>query len=222
MTVGLKNMSPLRRRDGVEHDQLVAHWRDPHAPGVKAHMGPDRYAITFFDPRDGKAPYDGMASLAYDDVEVAKAHTGKNTPAPVAADGFVDLVQLPMQRTQVVEHVMVAGPGDGPATAAEREAAFKMTFLVSARDGEDPASIHRHWLDLHAPNVVSNFVASGGVRYVVNLADLAGGAQPFLGIAELWYRDRDAFKAHQIADDGFNARTTGIALSGKEFVVVNG
>ena len=41
-------------------------------------------------------------------------------------------------------------------------------------------------------------------------------------IAELWYRDRDAFKAHQIADDGFNARTTGIALSGKEFVVVNG
>lgn len=222
MTAGIKNMSPLRRRDGVDHDRLVAHWRDPHAPGVKAHMRPDRYAVTFFDPRDGRAAYDGMASLAYDDDAMAKANTGRNAPAVVRADGFVELVQEPIQTIKVLENVMVAGPGSGPATAEEREGAYKMTFLVSAREEEDPAAVHRHWLDLHAPNVVSNFVASGGVRYVVNLADLDAGPQPFLGIAELWYRDRDAFKSHHIADDGFNARTTGIALSGKEFVVVHG
>lgn len=219
MTAGIKFMSPLRRRDGVDHDRLIAHWRDPHAPGVREHMRPDRYAVTFFDPRDGKAPYDGMAALAYDDAAVAQANS--QSPA-VAADGFVDLVQMPIDRVRVLENVLVAGPTGGPATAPEREAAYKMTFLVSARDGEDPAAVQRHWIDLHAPNVVSNFVASGGVRYVVNLADLSAGPQAFLGIAELWYRDRGAFKGHHIADDGFNGRTTGIALSGHEMVVVHG
>lgn len=72
--------------------------------------------------------------------------------------------------TTVIEHVIVPGPGASPATVAEREGAFKMTFLVSVGPGNDLGDVQRHWLELHAPNVASNFQASGGVRYVVNLA----------------------------------------------------
>jgi hypothetical protein len=187
---------------------------------MKAHMRPDRYAITFFDPRDGKATYDGMAALAFDDVEKARTVTGRNVPAEVATDGFVDLVEQPMTALRVVEHVIVPGPTGGPATPDERAAAYKMTFLVRPKPGQDLAHIQRHWIEIHAPNVASSFVASGGVRYVVNLVDLSAGPQEFVGVAELSYRDRDAFKGHSIADDGFNALTSpSVALRGQEWVV---
>jgi hypothetical protein len=215
-------MMPLRRREGISHDELVAHWQDVHAPGVKAHMRPDRYSVTFFDPRDGKAAFDGMPAIAYDDAARSKAMSGRNMPAEVANDGFGDRIEMPMTRIQVVENVIVAGPGAGPATPVDRGSAYKMTFFVRAREDQDLEHVHRHWLEIHAPNVASDFVAAGGVRYVVNLADRAAGEQPFAGVAELWYRDRDAFKGHKIADDGFVALTTNShALSGRELVVVS-
>ena len=69
--------------------------------------------------------------------------------------------------------------------------------------------------------MASAFVASGGVRYVVNLVDLEAGPQEFVGVAELSYRDRAAFKGHAIADDGFNALTSpSVVLRGQEWVVV--
>jgi len=220
--MGMKEQTPLRRASGVSHDQLVAHWRDVHAPGVRAHMRPDRYAITFFDPRGGRAPFDGMASLAYDDAAFGVAHTGRHTPAAVVADGFGERVEVPLARTRVVEHVIVAGPagpGGPAATVEEREAAFKMTFLVSANPGEDLASLHRHWLEVHAPNVASAFIPAGGVRYVVNLADPSVPRRAFAGIAEIWYRDQATAKAHRVDEDGFNDRSTRIALPGREWVV---
>ena len=43
-------------------------------------MRPDRYSVTFFDPRDGKAAYDGMAALFFADAERARATSGRKTP----------------------------------------------------------------------------------------------------------------------------------------------
>ena len=220
MTNAVKTMSVIRRREGVSHEELVAHWIDPHAPGVRHHLQPDRYAVTFFDPRDGRAQYDGMAVLGYDDAEVAKTRASSDGAAEVARDGFLELVEHPITRLTVQENVIVAGPdGDKEASIEQRNGAFKMTFLVSARDGIDPERIRTQWLDHHAPNVASNFVASGGLRYVVNLVvnPTEGG---IVGVPELWYRDREAALAHHIADDGFNALTTGISLPGREHVVV--
>lgn len=219
MTNAVKTMSVIRRREGVSHEQLVAHWMDPHAPGVRTHLQPDRYAVTVFDPRDGRAKYDGMAVLGYDDAERAEARAASDGAAEVARDGFLQLIERPTRLT-VQEHVIVPGPTDArPASAEERNSAFKMTFLVSAREGVDAERIRTHWLELHAPNVKSNFVASGGVRYVVNLVvNLPEGG--IIGVPELWYRDREAALAHHIADDGFNALTTGISLPGREHVMV--
>ena len=53
MTTGIKTLNPLRRKADVSHDDLVRHWRERHSPTVKAHMRPDRYAVTFFDAQQG-------------------------------------------------------------------------------------------------------------------------------------------------------------------------
>jgi hypothetical protein len=218
MTAGLKQLTPIRRKDGVSHEEFLQHYEDVHIPNVLQHMRPDRYAVSIFDPRDGRAPYAGMASLFWEDAEAAAAVTGRNTSPVVANDSFLERIELPLGQLRVTEHVIVAGPAGQPATRAEREGAFKMTFLVSPRPGGSFEDIQRHWLELHAPNVASAFVANGGVRYVVNLVQPGRGEPALVGVAELSYRDRDAAKGHHIADDGFNAKTTGIALPGRELI----
>jgi hypothetical protein len=215
---GLKQVTPIRRKDGVSHEEFLQHYEGVHIPNVLQHMKPDRYAVSIFDPRDGRAPYAGMASLFWEDADAAEAVTGRNTSPVVATDSFVERIELPLGQLRVVEHVIVPGPTGGPATKDERESAFKMTFLVSPRPGESFDDIQRHWLELHAPNVASNFVADGGVRYVVNLVRPGPREPSLVGVAELSYRDRDAAKGHHIADDGFNAKTTGIALPGRELI----
>jgi hypothetical protein len=144
--------------------------------------------------------------------------TGGNFPAVVVQDGWADLVQLPNTWLRVTERVIVAGPHGTAATKAERDAAFKLTFLISARDGADPDAIRRHWLQVHVPNFKERFVACGGGRYVVNIADRTAGEE-LIGLAELSYRDRPSAEAHQPPDDGFKAMIQLRAFPGHEIVV---
>lgn len=220
MTVAppLKTFVLARRAEGVDHDRLVEHWQGVHAPTAVEHIRPDGYTLTFFDPRDGKSLYDGMAELRFDDVDRGRSVTGPNTPAAVNSDGWLDLVALPLPMLQVTEHVIVAGPGDTPATAEERAAAFKLTFLLSPVDGVDSDELRRHWLDIHVPNYASNFVASGGVRYVVNIAEQSHNTD-LVGLAEISYRSREAAESHVVADDGFRSMIVLRALPGREQVI---
>ncbi len=218
MAPGVKTFTIARRREGVTQQALLEYWRGVHAANVLEHMKPDRYTLTFFDPRNGKTPYDGMAELGYIDPEQARRVTGGNIPAAAANDGWADLVQLPNTWMRVTEHIAVAGPKGSPATKAEREAAFKLTFLVSARPEQDADEVRRHWLEVHVPNFREQFVANGGVRYVINVAERTTG-EHLLGLAELSYRDRAGALAHQPPDDGFRAMIDLRALPGTEVVV---
>ena len=76
----------VKRAEGVTHEQLIAHWRDVHAPGVVEHMRPDHYRITFFDQQDD-APFDGMASIWFADAERGRQVTGDEVPEAVRNDG---------------------------------------------------------------------------------------------------------------------------------------
>jgi hypothetical protein len=218
MDGSVKTYTIARRRSGVSHDDLVDCWATTHAANVVQHMQPDGYTLTFFDPRGGKTTYDGMAELRYADPGRARAVTGGNIPPVVAQDGWADLVQLPNTWLRTAEHVIVAGPQGAPATSAEREAAFKLTFLIAARPGHDPEAVKGHWLDVHVPNFRERFVASGGVRYVVNIAERTVG-EDLLGLAELSYRDRACAEAHQPPDDGFTAMIVLRPLPGREILV---
>ena len=182
------------------------------------HLRPDGYTLTFFDPRGGRSLYDGMAELRFTDPARGRSLTGVNTPAAVAGDGWRALVADPLPMVEVTEHVVVAGPAGGPATAEERAAAFKLTFLLRANDGVDLDDLRRHWLDVHVPNYASNFVASGGVRYVVNVAEERYGTD-LVGLAEISYRSREAAERHEVADDGFRAMIDLRALPGHEQVI---
>ena len=214
----LKTFTLARARAGVTAEELASYWQGVHAPNVVRHMTPDRYTLSFFDSRQGHSPYHGMAELGYDDVERGRAVTGANIPVAAATAGWADLVELPTTWMRAVEQVIVAGPGGGPADHATREAAFKLTFLIAARAGVDAETARRHWLEVHVPNFRRRFVASGGVRYVVNLAARATG-ENLLGIAELSYRDRAAAAAHQPPDDGFKDLIVLRALPGREVLV---
>ena len=217
MTEAVKTFTIARRRDGVAHDELIERWRSTHATNVVQHMAPDGYTLTFFDPRDGRSPYDGMAELRYLNAERARSVTGANIPAVVAGDGWSDLVQLPTTWMRATEHVIVAGPS-AEATKTEREAAFKLTFLIRARAGVDTETVKRHWLDVHMPNFRQDFVASGGVRYVVNIADRVAG-EDLIGLGELSYRDRASAESHRPPDDGFKELIDLRALPGRELLV---
>jgi hypothetical protein len=218
MQGAVKTFTVARRRESVDHDELVECWRGVHATNVMEHMRPDGYTLTFFDPRAGKTPYDGMAELRFVDPERARAVTGGNIPAAAAQDGWADLVQLPNTWLRAVEHVVIAGPHGTPATRAERAAAFKLTFLITARAGQDLDAVRRHWLEVHVPNFRERFIESGGVRYVVNVAERTAG-EDLLGLAELSYRDRASAEGHQPPDDGFRALIDLRALPGFEVVI---
>ncbi len=220
MSTAVHTFTIARRRAGVTQDELVAHWQGTHAANVVEHMRPDGYTLTFFDPRDGKAPFDGMAELRYRDAARAKALTGANIPAAAAQDGWADLVELPNVWLRTTEHVVVAGPTGTAATRQEREAAYKLTFLLAARDGFDPDAVKRHWLDVHVPNFRRDFVACGGVRYVVHPAERSAG-EDLIGVGELSYRDRAGAESHRPPDDGFTAMIVLRALPGREVLVVD-
>jgi hypothetical protein len=223
MTGPLKTFTLARRRPEVSHDHLIHHWRDTHAPNVVRHLAPDRYALTFFDPRDGKTPFTGMAELGFDDAARGAAVTGRNFPPEVARDGWADgpeggLVELPTAWLRVREHVIVAGPGGRTTPAHQREQAFKLTFLLTAAAGVSLDELIRHWLEIHVPNFASNFEDSGGLRYVVNVAERAANTD-LVGLAEISYRSRDAAQSHQVPDDGFRAMIGLRALPGREQVI---
>jgi hypothetical protein len=93
-----------------------------------------------------------------------------------------------------------------------------VTALVESLDGGDGEAARDAWLRLHAPNVANGFEASGGLRYPVSLADQRRGEPPFLGAAELWFRDRAAASAHlsAVPPDPFMDLTTGESLHGVE------
>ena len=206
----LKMLFPLRRRTGVSHEEVVECWRSVHMPRVIEHLTPNQYSVTFFNQGDNTS-FDGMASITYDDHQLARHEQGRRMTSAVAQDGFGDLVE-PANRLETTEHVIVPGPR--PADA------HKVTALVKLLDGGDAEAARDAWLRLHAPNVAAGFEAAGGLRYVVSIADQHRSEPPFLGAAELWFRDRAAARAHfsAVAPDPFMDLTVAELLHGVEVI----
>lgn len=181
-------------------------------PRVVAHLTPNQYSVTLFEERP-EYPFDGMASVTYDDPDRARREQGRNMPVEVAQDGFGDLVE-PANRLETTEFVIL----DGPRPAG----AHKVTGLVTLREGVELQTGWRSWIDVHAPNVLTGLERAGGLRYAVSLADQNRGAPPFLGVAEIWYRDAAAASAHlsNVKRDSFLDITHATLLRGTEVIGV--
>lgn len=182
-------------------------------PAVVTHMTPTRYAVTIFD-QQGAAPYDGMASVAYHDVQVARREQVTAMPAGVATDGFGRLIQR-SDRLECTEQVIVGGPGRG---------GHKVVGLLRALEGSTPKAVWRCWLDDRAPTVADGFAAAGGLRYVVSVANQNDSEPPWCGVEELWYRDEVAARRHlaSMGPDALADLATVTMLHGAEVVGIAG
>ncbi len=211
----LKFAVPVRRRAGVTHEELAEHWLGPHRRGVAEYMRPDHYRVTIFDQREG-TPYDGMATLWFEDAERGRHVLGRGAPEPVRRDGFVELVETPFEQLECVEHVVVEGP--------RPEGALKLVGLVRRRPEVAPDTLYREWLEVHAPNVAGALEATAGAhRYAISFATEGRREPAYAGLAELWYDDAAASRAHaeKLAEDGFERFADTVAmLVGREYVGV--
>ncbi len=193
--MGAKFIIANGANDTVTPAQLLEHWRQHHASLVAEHIGPQRYALT--ELVKAQRGYHGIATLHLRDDQRDVLRT---PPPQIQADPYYDMIG-PRTVMDVTEHIIV--DDGGPATGS-----FKTTAFVRRSPGVDADHFFEYWLDVHAPNVATTLGATdGGLRYVVNHDTEADDDAPFHGVAEVWYRDGEAAKAHlaAIGDDGFNA-----------------
>jgi hypothetical protein len=208
--MGTKIIIANGANDTVTPAQFLDHWRNHHAGLVATHVGPQRYAVTELEKP--KAGYHGVAVLHLGDDQ---ADALASPPPEIQADPFYGMIA---QRTvlNVTEHVVV----DGEAPSG----GYKVSAFVRRDPGVSAEDFFGHWLDVHAPNVAEHMRGvEGAYRYVVNHAVDAPDDAPFHGVAELWYRDADAQKAHlgSVPDDGFEAMSSNILfLKGTEQVLI--
>ncbi|MGF1595818.1 MAG: EthD domain-containing protein [Acidimicrobiales bacterium] len=208
--MGVKIIIANGANDTVTPAQLLDHWRGHHAGLVKEHLAPERYTVT--ELVKANRGYHGIAVLH---LGAERAGALDQPPPEIQADPFYAMIGT---RTvmRVTEHVIVDGD---PAPDG-----FKVTAFVRRAPDVTAARFFDHWLDAHAPNVAEHLEATdGALRYVVNHDLDAPDDALFHGVAELWYRDADASKAHlgAVPDDGFNALTSdGLFLRGNEQVLI--
>ena len=225
-TAGAKMMFLIRRRPGVSREELIAHWFANHMPGVirsqqqaakKRRLHAWRYIATVFDPPDDADPggaadrdrWDGVAQLWWD------------RPLPRPGGPFGDPPRDSFQQKAepylpwaTVEYVIVDGSEHLPVEPlifnepfpTTRSGFHKITWLIAARPDADFEAFYRHWLTVHARNVAAVLTQCGGFRYVVSVS-LEPHAEPYAGMAELYFRDRDGWPrlGELLQDDGLEA-----------------
>jgi len=137
----------------------------------------------------GNAPYDGFASLWFEDEAAVKVALASAQMAALMADAerFAD----------------PAGTGQFLATevvlrdAPEPDGALKLITFNYRKPGLSPQAFQDYWQNQHGHLVLRNFKAMG--RYVQNHALLSSydnGAEPdFDGVLEGWLESLDAFFA---------------------------
>ncbi len=198
--------SPAATDQDVTHDDLVRFWRERNVVDVAAGLDPDRYEVTFFDPRSPRPDHawDGMAVVWFTDGERGRRVT-EPVPEPARRNGFAAMLDT-VVRFEAAEHTFF----DRLAGAPAPEGAVRLTFLVVARDGVSHAEVVDHWVGVHGPAVAAPMAdLPGALRYVASPA-VAGGAageanRPYVGVTEFLYADVASSKAHAAAVglDGF-------------------
>ena len=183
----------LPKRPDLSDEQFRRHWHDVHAPllhqvpAIRRYIQAHRLAASsnYFDP----VPYCGIAEVWFDDLATA-IHFPNNPEylggPHIDEPNFVDKTGLVAISTE--EHVVVAGD-DNPATLG----GVKSMFLVKRKQGMNVADFRSYWKEQHAPLVTDT---PGLRRYVQShtaLETYDAGDPVFDGVAELWWKDLNAF-----------------------------
>jgi len=210
-TPGCKMMYLIKRRPDTSREELVVHWFANHMPAViesqavlaeqdKLHA--TRYIATLFEAdQSGDHAWDGVAQLWWSQVLPKPAQPHGTEPTDTFQQKAEPYVPWP-----TTEYVIIDGSADLPVTPltlnapfpTTRSGFFKVTFLVGAKPNTDFDAFFAHWLDVHVPNVQSVMDAVGGLRYVVSHS-VDPGAEPYAGMAELYFSNPTGWKKYRQA-----------------------
>lgn len=168
------------------------HWIERHGPLTLELPGLQHYVQSHRVQGEediGNAPYDGFASLWFENEAAAQQALASPQMAALEADAdrFVDATGT--KRLLAQEVVM--------RDVAVREGALKLVTCNYRKPGLSPREFQDYWENKHGPLVLRNFAALR--RYVQNHAVLscyARGAEPdFDGVLEAWLTGFDALRA---------------------------
>jgi len=215
-TPGAKMLYLIKRKATTTREELVAHWFANHMPQViqsqkdlsaRGQPRAYRYIATLYDAlRGDDYPWDGIAQLWWDQPLPRPDVPHGTTPT----DTFQQVV-MPYMPWATTEYVVMEGSDRlavkpltlNPPFPCTRSGFYKVSFLVKAKKGTDYSRFFLHWLDVHVPNVRSVMAQVGGFRYVVSHS-MQPEDEPYAGLAELYFPNRDGWSAYQktIAADG--------------------
>jgi uncharacterized protein (TIGR02118 family) len=201
----------IKRRPETSREELVVHWFANHMPAViesqaglaerdKPHA--TRYIATLFEAdQSGNHAWDGVAQLWWPQALAKPAQPHGSEPT----DTFQQKAE-PYDPWPTTEYVVIDGSANLPVTPltlnapfpTTRSGFFKVTFLVVAKPDTDFDAFFAHWLDVHVPNVESVMDTVGGLRYVVSHS-IDPGAEPYAGMAELYFSDPTGWKKYRQA-----------------------
>ena len=188
----IKWIAALKYRADQPAEACRRHWIEQHGPMALGLPGLKRSRQSHrVESEDGfgNAPYDGFASLWFEDEAAAKHALASPLAAALKADAaqFADLAAV----RQVMAREVVMRDAPGP------DGALKLVTFNYRKPGLSPQMFQDYWENQHGQLVLRNFAAMG--RYIQNHALLSSydaGAEPdFDGVLEGWLTSLDAFNA---------------------------
>ena len=205
-TPGAKMVYLIRRKSTTSREELVAHWFANHMPiiinsenerAARGRRHATKYIATLFDAdKDGNRAWDGIAQLWWDRALPRQEVAFGTTPTDTFQQKAEPYVGWP-----TAEYVVMDGSDRlplvpntlNPPYPCTRTGFLKITFLVATLPRTDFVALFAHWLAAHVPNVCATMEKVGGFRYVVSHS-IEPEAEPYAGIAELYFPDLQAWR----------------------------
>jgi uncharacterized protein (TIGR02118 family) len=113
----IKTIGLLSRKDGLTHEQFVAHWQEVHAPLALAVPGVRRYVQSLIVAERSRpdipaiaVDIDGIAELWYDDREAMERAHATPEARRLFADGALFIGRI---KSFVVEENVIIPPSPG-------------------------------------------------------------------------------------------------------------
>lgn len=188
----IKWIVALEYRADQPAEECRRYWIEEHGPmalGLPGLQGYRQSHRVSGEDDFGNAPYDGFASLWFEDEAAAREALASGQMAALRADSdhFAD----PASKRQVLAREVVMRGAPDP------DGALKLITFNYRKPGMSPRTFQDYWENQHGQLVLRNFKALG--RYVQNHA-VAGsydsGAEPdFDGVLEAWLTSLEAFHA---------------------------
>jgi uncharacterized protein (TIGR02118 family) len=196
----IRSICAFRRAPGLSRDELDGRWAQ-HAAAALAVPGVRGYeqALRVGEDAASTAPFDGYASLWFDDVDAARAAAASPQAAASAASAaaFVDASSMRQALTrELVQRDTPEAPG-----------MVRLIFVFHRRPDLTPQAFRRHWLETHGPLAMQHI--AGLRRYVQNHTadeEYADGEPAFDGWVEAWLDGMEALEATEASPEHAHVR----------------